>query len=85
MNEDFLEMELLQRSDCYKAVILDGCIIKNDDVEMSDLRFFMKKYRNEKSPKIQVYKQNKKGKEFIENFYNFDEAVTCFDTLVRGN
>lgn len=85
MNKEFLEMELLQRSDYYKAVLLDGCVIKNGDVEMSDLRFHMTKYRNESSPKIQVYKHNKNGKEFIESFYNFDEAVKCFDKLVKGN
>lgn len=82
---DFLEIGLLQRSDCYKAVLLDGCVVQKGDVEMSDLRFHFKQYRNESSPKIQVYKQNKKGKEFIKGFYNFDEAVTCFNELTKGN
>lgn len=85
MNQEFLEVGLLQRSDCYKTVLLEGCVVKNGDVEMSDLRFFMKKYSNENSPKIQVYKANRNGKEIIENFYNFDEAITCFDKLVKGN
>jgi hypothetical protein len=83
MNEEFIEMGLLQRSDCYKAVVLDGCIVQKGDVEMCDLRFFVNRYRNESSPKLEVYKHNRKGKETIEAFYNFDEAVSCFDRLVK--
>lgn len=82
---DFLEIGFLQRSDCYKAVLLDGCVIQKKDVEMSDLRFHLKQYSNEASPKIQVYKNNKKGKEFIKSFYNFDEAVSCFNELIKGD
>lgn len=85
MNEDFLEVGLLQRSDCYKTVLLEGCVVSNGDVEMSDLRFFMKKYRDENSPKLQVYKANRNGQEFIKSFYNFDEAIACFDKLTKRN
>jgi hypothetical protein len=81
---EYLEVGLLKESDCYKKILLDGCIVKKGDAEISDLRFFMKKYKNETSPKLQVYKSNLNGKEFIKDFYNFDEAINCFRSLIKG-
>jgi len=79
MNNSYWETELLNESDYYKKVLLDGCIVKKGDVEMCDLRFFFTR-RNEKNlqPRIQVYKHNKNGREELEVYHNFDEAFYVF-------
>lgn len=85
MNNDFWEVDVLPRIDYYKRVVLDGCIIQKDGLEMCDLRFHYKKYRNERSPKIQLYKSHYKGGEFVKMFHNLDEAIEQFFKMSEGN
>ncbi len=73
MNNSYWETEILNESDYYKKVLLDGCIVKKSDVEMCDLRFFFTR-RNEDNnrPRIQVYKHNKNGREELNIYHNFE-------------
>jgi hypothetical protein len=85
MKNDFWEIGVLPREDYYKRVLLDGCIVQKDGIEMCDLRFHYKKYRDEHSPKIQLYKSDHKGSELVKMFHNFDEALSEFFKISEGN
>ena len=75
------EIDLLQDVDYYKRVLMDGCVVKNKDVEICDLRIFVDKYRGSERPVIQVYKANKGDKEYCQTFHNFGQAVTTFQEM----
>ncbi|REK54568.1 MAG: hypothetical protein DWQ49_11075 [Bacteroidetes bacterium] len=87
MTDQNWETNLLNQADYYKKVLLDGCIIKKYDVEMCDLRFFFRsrsrgRYDLEK-PRIQIYKANKGSKEVIEQYHNYNEAFSRFNSLTK--
>lgn len=87
MTDQNWEANLLKEADYYKKVLLDGCIIKKYDVEMCDLRFFFRsrsrsRYNLEK-PRIQIYKANKGSKEVIEEYHNYNEAFSRFNSLTK--
>ena len=84
MNTEFWEIDALTLEDCYKSILLQGCVVQKGDVEMCDLRFFYHKYENEHSPKIQIYKKNVNGQEYIQMFHNFTEAAAQFVELTKG-
>jgi hypothetical protein len=82
MKNDFWETDLLEEADYYKKVLLDGCVIKRRDVEICDLRVFHKRKINiSDSPRIQVYKMNKGGREIVETHHNYNEAFFRFKEL----
>ena len=85
MMDENWETKLLNQADYYKKILLDGCIIKKYDVEICDLRFFYRpRYRNDsKKPRIQIYKTNKGSKEVIEEYHNYNEAFSRFNSLTK--
>lgn len=86
MSNSYWETELLNESDYYKKVLLDGCVVKKKDVEMCDLRFFFtRRNENNDQPRIQVYKHNKNGREEINIYHNFDEAFFAFASYFTKN
>lgn len=83
MRDQFWETELLPVIDYYKKVLFDGCSIQKKDVEICDLRFYHQKKYDPKFPRIQVYKKNTGGREFIKTYHNVDEGISKFITLSK--
>jgi hypothetical protein len=75
---------LLRVFDCYAQVIQDKNIVKWEDLEMCDLRYYTRRYKASPVPVIQVYKMNAGGKEIMRTFNDVDEGIRFFLKVKSG-